>query len=95
MPACGNRRPSQDLQRAQDKVRQARLALAADQEEPMRRYVFPVARPMPERCPSGEVSPTLTQILEQLQSQNQLLMDLLGAVNALTAAVLCRAKDQR
>ena len=32
----------------------------------------------------------MTQALEQLACQNQLLVDLLGAVNSLTAALLCK-----
>lgn len=59
------------------------------QEEPMRRYPHPI--PMcRDSCPAPteECSPCMNRVLEQLSCQNQLLMDLLGAVNALTAALL-------
>ena len=42
-------------------------------------------------CPVQEdTSAAMTQVLEQLSCQSQLLVDLLGAVNSLTAAVLCQ-----
>jgi len=64
-------------------------------EEPIHRYVFPIpsACPAPACPPPGGNSAVQTQILEQLQCQNQLLVDLLGAVNSLTAALLCRRES--
>ncbi len=64
------------------------------QEEPMRRWPHPIpmaGSPVPARTVESEASPAMTQVLEQLQTQNQLLVDLLGAVNSLTAAVLVKA----
>lgn len=61
--------------------------------ETMHRYTYPVPRPLPVREP---VSGGQTRTLELLLEQNQLLSDLLGAVNALTAAVLalqCRPEN--
>lgn len=61
----------------------------AAEEEPMRRYPHPI--PMccdSSPAPTEECSPCMNRVLEQLSCQNQLLMDLLGAVNALTAALL-------
>ena len=68
----------------------AQRAQAAQAEEPMHRWPHPIptaAAPAP-----AEEAPTTvtTQILEQLACQSQLLVDLLGAVNALTAAVICQ-----
>ena len=48
------------------------------------------AHPLPDR----ELSASVIQILEQLNAQNQLLVDLLGAVNGLAAAILCRRPDR-
>ena len=39
-------------------------------------------------APTEECSPCMNRVLEQLSCQNQLLVDLLGAVNSLTAAIL-------
>ena len=57
-------------------------------EEPvMKRYCNPLpcwgAYPVPVPSPDG-----LDRVLEELTRQNQLLCDLLGAVNSLTAATL-------
>lgn len=61
------------------------------QEEPMRRYPHPIPAATPTvRRESSDVA---TPMLEQLQYQSQLLVDLLGAVNSLTAAVLCQEKN--
>lgn len=65
-------------------------AEAAMEDEPMRHWPHPIAA-APASCgceakPAGD----LGQVLEQLACQNQLLVDLLGAVNSLTAALLCR-----
>ena len=59
--------------------------------EPMRRYPHPIpmcCAPDPVPIPTDECSPCMNRVLEQLSCQNQLLMDLLGAVNSLTAALL-------
>lgn len=64
----------------------------AMEDVPMNRYSNPIpvcerkqSRPCGGRDPWGERS---EQILAALACQNQLLVDLLGAVNCLTAAVL-------
>jgi len=59
--------------------------------EPMRCWPHPIATPTACGCeskPTGD----LGQVVELLSAQNQLLVDLLGAVNSLTAALLCREK---
>ena len=80
-------------------ARQELLAApAAAAEEPMHRYSHPIphsspipAAVTPPAAPLPPDSPAaMTQILEQLSCQSQLLVDLLGAVNSLTAAVLCQ-----
>ena len=67
---------------------------AAAGEEPMRRYPHPIPAAVCTAaagcCRDGV---ELTPILEQLQYQSQLLVDILGAVNSLTAAVLCQSKN--
>ena len=65
-----------------------RLSAPAPQaEEPMNRYTHPIPLPRSER--GCTVDPAVPErILETLCYQNQLLLDLLGAVNALTAATL-------
>ena len=67
---------------------------AAAVEEPMHRYSHPIPQPRSAAVsPAAASEPTsqvMTQILEQLSCQSQLLVDLLGAVNSLTAAVLCQ-----
>ena len=70
----------------------ARVLAAAEKltEEPMRRWSHHIPLTCPRDCRDREDSQTLTAILEQLQCQNQLLVDLLEAVNALTAATLAR-----
>ena len=60
-------------------------------EEPMRRYPHPIPAAVPAACCRDGVE--MTPILEQLQYQSQLLVDILGAVNSLTAAVLCQNKN--
>ncbi|MCI8478752.1 MAG: hypothetical protein HFE97_10525 [Oscillospiraceae bacterium] len=62
-------------------------AAAEPQEEPMNRYIYPLPVTCCTGCCSGD-SAALDRILETLCTQNQLLLDLTGAVNALTAAVL-------
>ena len=58
-------------------------------EEPMNRYIHPIPCCC-GCCPSfwNVGTPELDRILEALARQNQLLMELLGAVNGLNAAVL-------
>ena len=68
----------------------AAQALTAE-EEPMRRYPHPI--PMASvsaTVPTEDCTPCMNRVLEQLSCQNQLLVDLLGAVNSLTAALLAR-----
>ena len=77
---------------------QAHAKVQAAQQEPMHRYSHPIphsspipAAVTPPAAPLPPDSPAaMTQILEQLSCQSQLLVDLLGAVNSLTAAVLCQ-----
>lgn len=91
------------LQSAQQRVLAAREELRAQTEtsaesEPMRRW--PHTIPMAETacsacsaccsCADEETVTILTQALEKLQYQNQVLTDLLSGVNSLTAAVLCQ-----
>lgn len=69
--------------------RQVAAAPVAEPEEPMNRYIHTIPASCPaESCACGGGSATLDRILETLCCQNQLLLDLLGAVNALTAATL-------
>ncbi|MFR2331731.1 MAG: hypothetical protein ACLS63_01820 [Flavonifractor plautii] len=56
------------------------------EEEPMKRYAHPI--PYCIDCPTPPPADGLDRILEALACQNQLLVELLGAVNALTAATL-------
>lgn len=64
------------------------------EDMPMNRYINPI--PLSQAaaaccacpCPSGVERALLEQLVELAASQNQLLVDLLGAVNALTAATL-------
>lgn len=92
-------------QSAQQRVLAAREELRAETEaqaaetEPMRRWPHPIptsttcfscSRSSCCPCASEETSAALTQALEKLQYQSQVLTDLLAAVNSLTAAVLCK-----
>ena len=78
-PAC---------QRARDQ--EARQRAAAILAEPaMKRYAHPIpcwSAPVWSPPPLGGEG--MDRVLEELARQNQLLMDLLGAVNSLTAATL-------
>lgn len=79
---------------AHSKVVAARQAMLAE-EEPMHRYPHPIPRSVSPAAPSPAApaklsTPAMTQVLEQLSCQSQLLVDLLGAVNSLTASVLCQ-----
>lgn len=78
----------QAAQTAQSRVLAAQRELLAE-EVPMRRYPHPIPT-APAVTVTAEDSPAQTQILEQLACQSQLLVDLLGAVNSLTAALLAR-----
>ena len=61
------------------------------EEEPMRRYPHPIPMSSSAAAETSEdSSPSMTRVLEQLSCQSQLLVDLLGAVNSLTAALLTR-----
>lgn len=91
--------PQQRVLAAREELRAETEAQAAE-AEPMRRWPHPIptrdaaccsACPCPSCCPcaDGETSAALTQVLEKLQYQSQVLTDLLAAVNSLTAAVLC------
>ena len=60
---------------------------------PMNRYINPntmITRTPGGCCGRGEEQALLEQMVELSVSQNQLLVDLLGAVNALTAALLAK-----
>lgn len=60
---------------------------------PMNRYINPntmITRTPGGGCGRGEEQALLEQLVELSVSQNQLLVDLLGAVNALTAALLAK-----
>ena len=76
MQTCGRSRPARSVR---EEVRDL-------PPEPMKRHSHPVPAPCPWYSPTwgGE----LDGVLEALARQNQLLLDLLGAVNGLTAAVL-------
>lgn len=70
-------------------IAKGRAALTPSlEEEPMKRYC--PAPPQPTCRPPAEddIRGSLDRVLESLAEQNQLLVDLLGSVNALTAAVL-------
>ena len=95
MPKRDNRNTYQAALRAQAKVAAARqelnMARQGPAEEPMHRYPHPIPRPCSCPCPDREQDRQcryLTQVLEELQSQSQLLADLTQAVNGLTAALL-------
>ena len=81
---------------AHSRVMAAKQELLCAEEEPMHRYSHPIpqaavpAQPAGADCPAAGDPAAVPQILEQLACQSQLLVDLLGAVNSLTAAVLCQ-----
>ena len=81
-PACQSARDQEARQRAAAILAQSRPA-----EPAMKRYAHPIpcwgGPPWPP--PGGE---GLDRVLEELARQNQLLVELLGAVNSLTAATL-------
>lgn len=86
---CARSREERARQDAQALL-QAGRALSAGRDadgEPMRRYTYPVA-PASQRPCQEAGDPVQTRILETLMEQNQLLTDLIAAVNSLTSAVL-------
>ena len=95
MPRRDNQNTYQTALRAQAKIHAARQELGTPRqtpaEEPMRRYSHPIPMPCACPCPDREQDRQcrcLTQVLEELQTQSQLLTDLGEAVRALTAALL-------
>ncbi len=94
MTARRNSRTYRSAEAARAKVLSAQEELVG-REEPMRRWphAIPVSTcpaQVQAQSPEADASPAMTQVLEQMQCQSQLLVDLLGAVNSLTAAVLCQ-----
>ena len=87
MPArCTNRTATSCAATAQTQLSTAQQALLAE-TEPMRIYSNPIITT--PTATAGEASNTdLARILEQLSCQSQLMVDLLAAVNSLTAATL-------
>lgn len=95
MPRQDTRSTYQAALQAQAKVHAARQELntvrQVPAEEPMHRYSHPI--PLPCACPCQDREQDrqcrcLTQVLEELQTQSQLLVGLTEAVNRLTAALL-------
>lgn len=78
----------QALQRARRTADTLARQLEEDlpREEGMKRYIHPIPCCCPPHVP--EYGAGLDEVLEALARQNQLLLDILGAVNALSAAVL-------
>lgn len=58
------------------------------EEEPMHRYVHNIPASLPYTLPISATTPNFTYIEEALARQNQLLIDILSAINGLTAATL-------
>ena len=90
MAACQEQRAQAAAQAILAQGRQLALerlgGARAPEEEPMKRYAHPI--PYCIDCPTPPPADGLDRILEALACQNQLLVELLGAVNALTAATL-------
>lgn len=88
MSKCGHNR-EESLRRArraaEELAQQMELEPSRD-EVAMKRYIHPIPCCCPP-CPA-ECGTDLDGVLEALARQNQLLLDILGAVNALSAAVL-------
>lgn len=82
-PACQRARDQEVRQRAA-----AILARSCPAEPAMKRYTHSI--PCWSGCawPQPPAAGDLDRVLEELERQNQLLLDLLGAVNSLTAAAL-------
>ena len=85
MPTCRNSRTTFRSATAQTQTLTAQQTLLAE-EEPMRIYTNPIPIAATAETETGNAD--LVKILDQLSCQNQLLVDLLGAVNAMTAATL-------
>ena len=91
MPSCCHNR-AQVLDRARRAAEELLTRREEEQDlplkEPMKRYIHPICccPPCPV-CPPGD-PPELDGVLEALARQNQLLLDILSSVNALSAAVL-------
>ena len=90
MAACQEQRAQAAAQAILAQGRQLALerlgGAPAQREEPMKRHPHPI--PCPADCPAPPGAEALDRVLEELACQNQLLLDLLSAVNGLTAAVL-------
>lgn len=88
-PACPNARDQEARRRAAAILAKSRPASSPPEEPAMKRYTHPIPNwssypwPAPQDSGAG-----LDRVLEELTRQNQLLVDLLGAVNSLTAATL-------
>ena len=80
MPTCRNSRTTSCSAGTQTPQQ------AVAQTEPMRIYSNPIPTAATVETETGNAD--LVKILEQLSCQSQLLVDLLAAVNALTAATL-------
>ena len=88
MTTCHHSR-EQAVQRARRRAEELARRLEEEdlpQEEEMKRYIHPIPCCCPSYPTGYEVN--LDGVLEALARQNQLLLDILGAVNALSAAVL-------
>ena len=68
------------------RARRAREGALEEAEEPMKRHIHPIPCCCPPYPPAGPAD--LDGVLEALARQNQLLLDILSSVNALSAAVL-------
>ena len=87
MPArCTNRTATSCAATAQTQLSTAQQALSAE-TEPMRIYSNPIAATA-ATVETEAANADLGRILDQLSCQSQLLVDLLAAVNSLTAATL-------
>lgn len=93
MPARKNCRQTCSASRSTGTPVTLERTVVSECEEPMRIWPHPICCTRPQPCPTQCSDPCcedLEQVLEALQCQNQLLLDILGAVNSLTAALLCR-----
>lgn len=86
----GGQTARRQLQAAETALRAA--VRQAEEDIPMRRYSAeaPAEEPVETDCRLRESSVLLEQLLEETCRQSQLLLDLLAAVNSLTAATLAR-----
>lgn len=89
-PTCQKNRDLEAQRRAAAILAQSHQEPPLPQEPAMKRYVHPI--PCWGGCPwpaqSQEHGQSMDRVLEELTRQNHLLVELLGAVNALTAATL-------